>query len=1428
MSARRITLRAADPLVADHRIGGVPVVPAAAQIDALLSACAADRPDRVWQLEQIGFKVPLTVPGPEAGIEVAAGDGRYTVRSLPSAPGGDPVEHSAARVSSTPLPPPRYVDVAALRAGCTEHVPSADMAAWRDASGIAYGPAYRVVRSAHRGPGRMLLMLRAEDGADGGAVPPFVPPPLLDSVFQALGMLDDGSAGMCLPWYVGRLVARRRISGTVIALVEREETADAGGGAVRGRAVVCSQQGEVLLELDRITLKAAGRVTPVPAEDAATTSAPVDRSATESVPAGGSATASVPADGSATTSAAGGGSATAPVPAPRSDGRPGTQSAVPTAVPPATADGDPAGAGRGPVAVPTVEALVWRETAPRSARPDPAAGAGEPGGTEESAATGGAAPDAERTVLLVAEHPPRTTEGGPRFLHLTPERLVDEGLDSLPDGTVPQDVVYVAPDGPADDAAAATKALQDVFAVVRRLAGRTPMTDLLIVTGTAHAVAEGETVDPFMTALWGLGRTLRVEHPRTRIRLADLGSGPDRAGGVADADGAALVEALHRDGPELALRNGTWYEPELLTAPPAPAREVRYRGGRFLITGGMGGIGLRVAEFLADEGCARLTLVGRTVPAEGDARERLDRLAERCDLQIVAADVRSLGESLSGPYDGVFHAAGVLRDGLARSLMPDRVDAVLGPKVGGTHALADLVSEGEHPAFVVLFSSIAAVRANLGQSAYAAANGYLDGYAARRRAEGLPWYSLGWGLWTVGMGEAVAPRAAAHGVAALTEDDGIGLLRTALGRPPAHYVLSAANAKDASMTAVTPDAGLWPSLTLAVGKVLHLDSVSAEDDLLELGLDSMMAVELAASLAADGLDVDPMVFFEHTRVGSLLTHLESLPRAATQAPAPPAPAPREPSYAAPVAPGAPAAPAAPAWPAPALPAEPARPAPATPVRPAATETAPVRADNGFAPDWDRYRDTEPAHAAPAGSAPRAARPVPAVTPTRLLPPRPGPEAASAPDAAFAPAVLPTPGTAPAPGPRVPRRTLPGRLDDAPQGTFLDRRIDALSTEDRGIVARGEYFYEPVIEEASGSRIKFDGRWFLNFASYSYLGLIGHPYIDEQALRAVEQHGTGAHGVRLLAGTLHLHRELELALARFLGAEDAIVFSSGYMANVATVGALVGPGDTVIGDVYNHASILDGYRLSNAKVVTYAHNDLADLERALRKAGDGGRLVVTDAVFSMDGDVADLPGILELCERYDAPLMVDEAHSLGVLGDTGRGITEHFGIDPDRVHVKMGTLSKTVPSAGGYVAGSRDLIFALKNNARGWMFSAAATPAQVAAAKAAVDVMTAAPSLPRELRLRTTRYRDQLHALGFDTLASETPVVPVICSSADQAVEMARLCQQDGLFVQPIVYPAVPRTLPRLRTIVNLSHTEADLDAAVLTLEKAGRACGLIR
>ncbi|MGW7366845.1 SDR family NAD(P)-dependent oxidoreductase, partial [Streptomyces sp. NPDC054841] len=794
MSGVRIHLAADDPMVHDHRIGDTPVVPAAAQIDAVLSACDARRPDRVWTLENVTFRAPLRVTGPGVDLRVVmADDGQCSLRSLDADAGGAPVEHSTARARGAPLPPPRYVDLAGLRTGCTQSVPLTDVAAWRQASGITYGPAYRAIRSAHLGPDRMLVVLRADDDLHGTR---FVPPPLLDSVFQALGMLDGGAAGACLPWYVGRLVARRRISGTVLALVEREATAGSRGGAVRGRATVCNQQGEVLLELDRIVLKS------------------------------------------------------------------------PAAQAPARAAGE-----QGRSAAGSIETVVWRETEPA------------------------VAPRASEGALLLVSPQRIPAPEGRSVVHLTPAELTRERLDDLLDGTPVGAVVYAAPRGPVSEDRV-REALQGVFTLVRRLAARPPMPDLLIVTSGAHQVAGEETVAPFMTSLWGLGRTVRLEHPRTTVRLVDLEAG-------ADLTASALEDVLGHAEPQLARRAGSWYRPALEPSERAPqppsgsgAQAPRFRDGRFLITGGMGGIGLRVAEFLAAEGCAHLTLVGRTVPDAGEARARLDRLGARCDLDTVAADVRSLPKVLDGAerYDGVFHAAGVLRDGLARNLTPDQVEDVLGPKIGGVHAIADLIAGSGPPDFVALFSSVASVHANLGQSAYATANAYLDGYAARRRADKEPWFSLGWGLWSVGMGKDIAPKAAAHGVPVLTADSGVALLRTVLGRPPAHYVLSAAaNAKEEPMTAVTPERGLWPSLTTALKKVLHVDDVAPEDDLLELGLDSMMAVELSASLSADGFEVDPMVFFEHSTVGALAGHLEPSARttAAAQAPATVATAPVE-------------------------------------------------------------------------------------------------------------------------------------------------------------------------------------------------------------------------------------------------------------------------------------------------------------------------------------------------------------------------------------------------------------------------------------------------------------------------------------------------------------------------------------------------------
>ncbi|WDZ83560.1 aminotransferase class I/II-fold pyridoxal phosphate-dependent enzyme [Micromonospora cathayae] len=1351
--SRRHLLVADQPVLRDHRIGGTPVLAAAAQIDHLLAACEAAQPGGSWRLEQVAFLAPLRVePGAPVEIEtVLTTDGECTLGSRP-ADAVTPTPHSRARAVRSPLAPPHYLDLAELRAGCADEVPLSVVADWRRASGIEYGPTFQVIRSVHRGPDRMVALLRAPEQP---GEPAMVPPPLLDSVFQLLGLLDAGASGGCLPWYVGRIDVRRRISGTVVALVERTGS----GGAVRGRATVCNQQGEVLLELDRIVLKGAtptdpaGRTRSTPTDPAGRTTPADPAESTRSTPAGGR---SVPAG--------------------------------------------------------SVTALTWAATEPT---PEPA-------------------PDGGPIWLVTREAVGTDPVDG--LVRLDPADLTTDRVDELRAGARPAEVVYVAPRD-VTDPATATGFLQGVFTLLRRLAGQPPLPAVTIVTNAAQQLTPDEPVEPAQAALWGLARTLRIEHPQTRVRLVDVG-----------LDGTAeppTLDELRHQQPELAWRDGTWYAPTVTPVDGTGTGEPRrIAGGRFLITGGLGGIGLHVAEHLAGAGCAHLTLVGRTVPSEGPTRDRLDRLADACELRILGVDVRTLAEVPHERYDGVFHAAGVLRDGLVRSLTADRIDEVYAPKLGGVHALDAAFPDAARPGFVVLFSSVSAVYGNLGQGSYGSANAYLDGYAARRRAAGESWYSLGWGLWRVGMGEPIADAAAARGVPALTADEGVALLRHVLDLPPANYVLSAVREpKDAPMTPVSSvEARLWPALSAILKKTLHVAEVSPQDNLLELGLDSMMAVEVSAALAAEGLDVDPATFFDHADVDALLRHLEQQPRQAAATPDGVSPAPVAPAPVA-VAPVA----VAPVVPAAVAPARPVAPVPVERPVPAAVGQPETPA---FVPDWDRFRAVDSAAPPDRYAASSRAGTVPASRPATAGPapvtrpaapnghhPAPNGHAPAAPNGHRpAPALTgpaPTTGRPVDPfgpsagGAGVPRRTLPGRLGDRPDGSFLDRRIDALSVDDRQVIAQDGYFYEPVIEESKGAWIKFDGRWFLNFASYSYLGLIGHDYIDHQAQRALEKHGTGAHGVRLLAGTLHLHRELELAIARFLGTEDAIVYTSGYMANVATVGALVGPGDVVIGDVYNHASILDGYRLSGAKVITYAHNDLADLERALRKAGDAGRLVVTDAVFSMDGDVADLPGILELCERYDAPLMVDEAHSLGVLGATGRGITEHFGIDPNRVPVKMGTLSKTVPSTGGYVAGSADLIFALKNNARGWMFSAAGTPMQVAAARAAIEVISAAPNLPDDLRALTDRYRAQLRGLGFDTLASETPVVPIICASSEQAQEMARLCQQEGIFVQPIVYPTVPKALPRLRTIVNLSHSADDLDQAVAVFAKAGRQVGLI-
>lgn len=345
-------------------------------------------------------------------------------------------------------------------------------------------------------------------------------------------------------------------------------------------------------------------------------------------------------------------------------------------------------------------------------------------------------------------------------------------------------------------------------------------------------------------------------------------------------------------------------------------------------------------------------------------------------------------------------------------------------------------------------------------------------------------------------------------------------------------------------------------------------------------------------------------------------------------------------------------------------------------------------------------------------------------------------------------------------------------------------------------------------------------------SYSYLGLIGHPKINQGGQAAIEHYGTGTHGVRLLAGTLKLHNELEETIARFKQTEAAVTFSSGYVTNLATISSLLRKSDVVICDKLNHASIVDGCLLSQAKFVRFRHNDMEHLERRLHESGrDSRKLVIVDAVFSMDGDIINLPEVVRLCRQYGAWLMVDEAHSIGVLGETGHGIEEHFDLPPDSVDIKMGTLSKTIPAAGGYVAGSSDLIKFLKHEARSFIFSAALPPASAGAAKAAFEVIEEEPERIANLQRNYHHLAGKLRTAGFDLLYSQTAILPVMCGSLEKAAMLARHCQANGIFVQAIVAPVVPEGLARLRATVSAVHQLEDLDYCAKVLEEGALAIG---
>jgi 8-amino-7-oxononanoate synthase len=375
-------------------------------------------------------------------------------------------------------------------------------------------------------------------------------------------------------------------------------------------------------------------------------------------------------------------------------------------------------------------------------------------------------------------------------------------------------------------------------------------------------------------------------------------------------------------------------------------------------------------------------------------------------------------------------------------------------------------------------------------------------------------------------------------------------------------------------------------------------------------------------------------------------------------------------------------------------------------------------------------------------------------------------------------------------------------------------------------ASGHYFFFRKLESPQDSEVVVNGKRVIMAGSNNYLGLTTHPRVKEAAIKAIERFGSGCAGSRLLNGNLEIHEGLEKKLARFFRKEAALVFATGYQTNLGAISALLGRNDVAIIDKYDHASIIDGCRLSFGQAKKYRHNDMKDLERVLEGTKGKGKLIIVDGIFSMDGDIADLPSICKLAKAYGAKVMVDDAHAVGVLGEGGRGTAEHFGLE-DQVDLIMGTYSKSLAAIGGFVAGPKEVIDFIKHVGRSMMFSASLPPSLVATVSTALDIIEEVPELRARLWRNTHKMLKGYKALGFDTGASETPIIPIIIKDTMKVYQMCHHLFESGVFVNAVVSPAVPPGRELLRTSYMATHTEEQLDKILSAFEKAGKQLGLI-
>src|SRR5882724_9907991 len=396
----------------------------------------------------------------------------------------------------------------------------------------------------------------------------------------------------------------------------------------------------------------------------------------------------------------------------------------------------------------------------------------------------------------------------------------------------------------------------------------------------------------------------------------------------------------------------------------------------------------------------------------------------------------------------------------------------------------------------------------------------------------------------------------------------------------------------------------------------------------------------------------------------------------------------------------------------------------------------------------------------------------------------------------------------------------------PQLAYLAQQLDELKK-------KGTYFKLRVLEDEQAPECTFDGKHVINLASNNYLGLTTHPKLREAAIEATKKYGVGPGAVRTIAGTMKLHIELEEKIARFKNVEACVVFQSGFTANAGTVSAILGKEDFIVTDALNHASIIDGCRLSRAKILVFRHKDVAHAEEQLESVKNelGKKLLISDGVFSMDGDIGPLPGLCDLAEKYGAIMMVDDAHASGVLGSNGRGTIDHFKMH-GRVDIQVGTLSKAIGALGGYVCGTRDLIDFLYHRARPFLFSTSHPPSVAATCIAAFDVLESEPERIEKLWKNTRFWKKELGLLGFDiggktTPTSETPITPIIIGDGKLTMDFSRELFKEGVMGTGIAFPTVPEGKARIRTIMTATHTEEELREALEGFKRVGKRMGIL-